>query len=302
MRRIFLFVFVSFVFEVSAIKIVETQPVFPVLVNSPDNPVLCLTITGCSNERFCLNFSFSGNLPVSDVQSLRLYGSNAKGKIDLHDLLAITTEIDKDISIWIPSPKRDTTIIWCTLTLCPEASIDRFVKLSCTNTQCKKNTVLQNLRLGLAIRQTGQDGIHTSRIPCLATTCNGTLIAAFDARHENSHDLQGDIDIAVRRSYDGGQTWRPLQTVLDMKTWGNLPERYNGVSDACILVDPNNDNVFIAALWMHGILDEKTGQWVKGLTKDSTRWSHQWRGCGSQPGLDVYHSSQLIIYCCPLKV
>ena len=39
------------------------------------------------------------------------------------------------------------------------------------------------------VRQQGQDGVHTYRIPGLATTKQGTLIAVFDNRNKNSVDL-----------------------------------------------------------------------------------------------------------------
>ena len=107
--------------------------------------------------------------------------------------------------------------------------------------------------------------------------------------------MQGNIDIALNRSNDGGVTWEPTQIVLDMKEWGGLPEKFNGVSDACILVDENSGTIYVAGLWMHGILDGKSGKWVEGLTKDSTRWIHQWLAKGSQPGLGVKETSQFII-------
>ena len=75
------------------------------------------------------------------------------------------------------------------------------------------------LRVGLALRQKMQDGVHTSRIPGLITTSQGTLIALYDARWERERDLQGDIDICINRSTDGGRTWGPMQQVLDMGSW-----------------------------------------------------------------------------------
>mgnify|MGYP002243976521 CR=1 FL=1 len=102
---------------------------------------------------------------------------------------------------------------------------------------------------------------NTSRIPGIATSKNGTLLAVYDARYDTSRDLQGNIDIALNRSFDGGETWQPMQVVLDMKTWGGLPEKYNGVSDACILVDEKTGDIYVAGLWMHGVLDRNTGKW-----------------------------------------
>ena len=80
-----------------------------------------------------------------------------------------------------------------------------------------------------------------------------------------------------------------------MKEWGNLPEKYNGVSDACILVDEKTGAIYVAGLWMHGVLDAHSGKWVEGLTKDSTRWIHQWIAKGTQPGLDVKETCQFLI-------
>lgn len=151
------------------------------------------------------------------------------------------------------------------------------------------------LRVGLALRQKMQDGVHTSRIPGLITTSQGTLIALYDARWERERDLQGDIDICINRSTDGGRTWGPMQQVLDMGSWGRLPERYNGVSDGCILVDENTGDIYVAGLWMHGVLDPENGKWVKNLNDTSTDWNHQWRSFGSQPGYDVKQSSQFLI-------
>lgn len=151
------------------------------------------------------------------------------------------------------------------------------------------------LRVGVAVRQHKQDKVDTYRIPGLATAKDGTLLAIYDARHESSRDLQGDIDICLNRSLDGGQTWEPMQTILDMKEWGGLPEKYNGVSDANILVDENTDDIFVAGLWMHGVLDGKTGKWMNGLTQDSTHWIHQWHSKGSQPGIGVKETCQILI-------
>lgn len=120
-------------------------------------------------------------------------------------------------------------------------------------------------------------------------------MSVFDARHDSSRDLQGNIDIGLSRSHDAGATWLPMQVVLDMKRWGNLPEKYNGVSDACILVDEKKGTIYVAGLWMHGVLDGQSGKWVEGMTQDSTRWIHQWVDKGSQPGLGVKETCQFLI-------
>lgn len=149
-------------------------------------------------------------------------------------------------------------------------------------------------RIGVAVRQHMDDGVHTYRIPGLATTNAGTLLGIYDARRESSRDLQGHMDIGLSRSTDGGATWEPMRIALDMGEWGDLPEKFNGVSDACILVDENSDNIFLAGLWMHGVINEE-GQWVENLTAESDAWNHQWRNKGSQPGFGVKQTSQFLI-------
>ncbi|MBQ4287815.1 MAG: exo-alpha-sialidase [Bacteroidales bacterium] len=151
------------------------------------------------------------------------------------------------------------------------------------------------LRTAIALRQNGQDGVDNCRIPGLAITPKGTIIAIYDARRERNRDLQGDIDICYNRSTDGGRTWSEMKVAMDMGEWGGLPQKYNGVSDPCILVDENTGDIYISACWMHGVIDEKTGKWIEGLTKESTAWNHQWRTNGTHPGYDVKQSSQWMV-------
>ena len=151
------------------------------------------------------------------------------------------------------------------------------------------------LRTAVALRQKGQDGVDNCRIPGLAITPKGTIIAIYDARRDRNRDLQGDIDICYNRSTDGGRTWSEMKVAMDMGEWGGLPQKYNGVSDPCILVDEDTGDIYISACWMHGVIDEKTGKWVEGLTEESSAWNHQWRKNGTLPGYDVKQSSQWMV-------
>ena len=174
------------------------------------------------------------------------------------------------------------------------------INANCESIVTDKGTVVSDnsnkngLRVGLALRQHQDDNVHTYRIPGLATTTNGTLLATYDVRRDSGRDLQGDIDIGVSRSTDGGNNWEPMKIALDRGTWGNLPEKFNGISDACILVDDNSNTIFIAGLWMYGVLDDE-GKWIENLTEDSTSWNHQWRGKASQPGFNVKQTCQFLI-------
>ena len=118
-------------------------------------------------------------------------------------------------------------------------------------------------RLGVSVRNHGDDGVDSYRIPGLATTPEGTLIAVYDIRWNFSQDLVDDIDVGMSRSTDGGLTWSPMVSVLDMGEWGGLPEGQNGVGDPAVLVDRNTGEIIVAGTWTHGH-GGKTGWWSAG--------------------------------------
>ena len=154
------------------------------------------------------------------------------------------------------------------------------------------------------LRKAGDDGVHTYRIPGLATTPKGTLIAVFDLRHKHGGDLPADIDVGAMRSTDDGATWSPVRRILDYDA--SVPgSQGNGVGDPAILVD-RDGTIFVAALWSKGrrawngsgpgMTPDETGQFV--LTKstdDGVTWSPPinittqvkdpgWRLCFNGPG------------------
>lgn len=127
-------------------------------------------------------------------------------------------------------------------------------------------------KLGIALLQHAQNNIHTYRIPGLVTTEKGTLIAVYDMRHDNSEDLQGNIDVGMSRSTDGGQTWHDTDVIIDMGEYGRKPEKLNGVGDPSILYDKKTNTLWVAALWAHG-MSEKKKIWResgKGLALNQT--------------------------------
>ena len=103
------------------------------------------------------------------------------------------------------------------------------------------------------VRNAGDDGVAAYRIPGIVTTPKGTLIAVYDMRYRDSYDLQGDIDIGMSRSTDGGATWEKMKVIMDMGEWGGLPDELNGIGDPSILVDDNTGKVFVVAVWTHGL-------------------------------------------------
>lgn len=108
-------------------------------------------------------------------------------------------------------------------------------------------------RFGVSVRDAGQDGVFGYRIPGIVTANDGTLVSVFDIRRSTTGDLQENIQIGVCRSHDGGRHWDAMQTAMDMRSTGFLPDSQNGTGDPSILVDPSTGYLYIMALWTHGI-------------------------------------------------
>jgi len=287
------------------VEVSLTSPVLPVLTGKEFNPVQKIALIRQQPGDYTLEkvvLSLKGTTDIGDITKVTLFGANEKGLPDTGVTVgeAVLQGTMATFTDHFPVT-GDTLTLWVTVTLKEEIDLTHRIGIQCSEIVTDKGRLrlpdsdAQPLRTGVALRQHGQDGVHTSRIPGLATSKKGTLLAIYDARYESARDLQGHMDIALNRSFDGGRTWDPMQVVLDRKEWGGMPEKYNGVSDACILVDDRTGDIYVAGLWMHGLLDAETGKWVEGLTADSTRWLHQWRAKGSQPGFGAKETSQFLI-------
>ena len=55
------------------------------------------------------------------------------------------------------------------------------------------------------------------RIPSLVTSKNGVLLAFAERRIGTAHDYGHDSEQCLRRSFDNGKTWGPIQTILSEK-------------------------------------------------------------------------------------
>lgn len=90
-----------------------------------------------------------------------------------------------------------------------------------------RNVLLLQLLLGSAVSleaadrlelvdvfTAGTEGYHTYRIPALAVTRSGVLLAFCEGRKTSREDL-GDNDLMLKRSSDAGRTWSKLQLVYE---------------------------------------------------------------------------------------
>lgn len=151
------------------------------------------------------------------------------------------------------------------------------------------------------VYQSGTDGYHTYRIPALVVTRPGTLLAFCEGRKTGRGD-HGDLDLVLKRSTDGGQTWSPQQLVHE--EGGTAPIT---IGNPCPVVDQdtgtvwltfcrNNDRVFVT----HSVDDGQT--WaapieITGSVKDAA-WG--WYATGPGHGIQLRrgrHAGRLVVPC-----
>lgn len=312
-RKIVLYCLIICMFPVvvCAQQITQQRYNVPVLKLKKDNPIARIHIHIDSASKSVqlseMSFSTTGTTELKDLKQLRLYYAGADSgyrNLGSVDKMQLTGSADKFAPKLVMKADQSLSpgdhYFWLSAELNDNASLSHTIAINAVSAVLngKSNKIggqskLQQ-RTGIALRQHNQDSVHTYRIPGLATAKDGSLLAVYDVRRESGRDLQGNIDIGVSRSTDGGKTWLPMQIAIDMQTWGGLPQKFNGVSDANILVDKNTGTIFIAGLWMHGVLNEQ-GKWIEGLNEESKDWNHQWKAKGSQAGFDVKQTAQFMI-------
>lgn len=106
----------------------------------------------------------------------------------------------------------------------------------------------------------GQDGYHTYRIPSLAVTTRGTLLAFAEGRKQTSGDA-GDIDLLLKRSLDQSQTWEATQTV-----WDDGP---NTCGNPCPVVDRETGAIWVLLTWNRG--DDAEHEIIAQQSQDTRR-------------------------------
>lgn len=79
------------------------------------------------------------------------------------------------------------------------------------------------------------------RIPALAVTNSGTIIALSDDRHNTGYDVGqgGKLDVLMRRSQDGGNTWTAPVKLADSDRFPAI----KGFGDASIVADSKSSRV-----------------------------------------------------------
>ncbi|MCI5956398.1 MAG: exo-alpha-sialidase [Clostridiales bacterium] len=84
----------------------------------------------------------------------------------------------------------------------------------------------------------GYQGAGNFRIPVPLRTLKGTLLVAFDKMFHGPQDHPNRIQLVMRRSEDGGQTWKHAQTLV------RFPGNAQAI-DSCMVQDRDTGRIFL---------------------------------------------------------
>lgn len=249
------------------------EPTTPLLINRQNNPYYELKINPKTAGETLKNIE----VKITNskyVKALTLYytgtqsmaaGYTSEGKFDNPSYTIKKCEITelKNGKIVFDVDQKlfsSNNYFWIGVTLDPSTPMTEKIDLDLENVTVTGTGAVVSYkgedkarRVGVSVRNAGDDGVSAYRIPGIVTTKKGTLIAVYDIRRNSSVDLQEDIQVGVSRSFDGGKTWQPMQVAIDMRGYGVLPDAQNGVGDPAILVDDKTGDIYVIGLWSHGI-------------------------------------------------
>jgi len=156
----------------------------------------------------------------------------------------------------------------------------------------------------------GRDGYHTYRIPSLIVSAKGTVLAFCEGR-KNGRGDSGDIDVVLRRSFDHGATWQPMQIVAD--------DGPNTIGNPCPVVDRERGTIWLPLTRNLGEdaepqIMKRTSKgtrevWAARSTDDGATWSRpveitaackapDWTWYATGPGVGIQlKTGRLVIPC-----
>ncbi len=160
----------------------------------------------------------------------------------------------------------------------------------------------------------GTKEYHTYRIPALAVTTRGTVLAFCEGR-KNSRSDSGRIELLVKRSEDAGRNWGPQQIV-----WA---DGGNTCGNPSPVVDRDTGTIWLLMTWnrgddhekdinartsrdtrrifvTHSTDDGKTWSPPREITVDVKRTNWTWYATGPGHGIQIEqgpHKGRLVIPC-----
>lgn len=301
---IYLALFAQTVFANDTLYIREQQ--IPILLDRADNVLCMMRISAQKGDVLnLLTIQFSKETSLDAIQTVRLYyagteaperngshfnpanyiSSHTPGKTRMANPSYSVkqdeaTHIKNNVTLHSEQPLlKGTNYFWVSIQMKPQASLQS--KISFSLPQALINSQPATIawqgkaetprRVGIGVRQAGDDGSAAYRIPGLVTSNRGTLLGVYDIRYNSSVDLQEKVDIGISRSTDKGQTWEPMRIAMTFGETGGLPHAQNGVGDPSILVDEKTNTIWIVAAWTHGMGNRRAwNNSMPGMTPDET--------------------------------
>jgi sialidase-1 len=155
----------------------------------------------------------------------------------------------------------------------------------------------------------GDNGVFLYRIPSLLVTPKGTLLAFAEARIEKGDD-HGHIETVLRRSFDGGRTWTPIQVVAK--------DGVHAVQNPTAAIDRESGTIWLLLIRTDAVTlttqedissteTRARSLWVTHSKDDGASWSEpedisesiypvDWRSCVVGPGTGIQlESGRLLI-------
>ena len=160
----------------------------------------------------------------------------------------------------------------------------------------------------------GEEGYHTFRIPSLLVTRRGVVLAFCEGRKRSASDT-GEVDLVLKRSVDGGNTWSKLQVVWrdPTQTCGN----------PCPVLESTTGTVHLLMTWNRGsdsesaIIAQQSQDtrrvYVSESSDDGETWSRPreittevkpthwtWYATGPGAGIQIEHgpkAGRLVVPC-----
>ena len=253
-----------------------TEVTTPVMINREFNPLIGLNIISDDSDELSAVLITLEGTKAEDIAEISIYRSLIDekkqtaylGNDDPTEKLGTATSDKfrkgKAIIKCEGSLKAGDNHLWLSVKPTKEASLSRFIELKVvaikTASDKKKVDAIAKQRIGIAItyprfetdilKPETDKVLQTrtskfSRIPGLTRTRRGTLVAVFDNRYGHNGDLPADIDVGVRTSTDGGQTWSRHTTCIAAR---DIPDIGRGVGDPAILIDKKTNRIWVAAL------------------------------------------------------
>ena len=275
--------------------------VYPIMKRAHFNPVMGVEIkTGGSTDPKSLDKVTLKVDNPDNVESVTIRTGNDKGMDFSHSVVfgsatpnadgSVTVECNGQVPsgqsyLWVDVKPTEQCLVGGTITFS-----DMVTTIDGTTYQAELEPVTQRVGYlvavpGEAVQNQTAGGERDSiafRIPGLIRSKSGALVGCFDARYTHEGDLCADIDVAVVRSTDGGQTWTKPYVGMDAGPGGN-----NGCGDPCIVQDKTG-RIWMQALACHfsggaslwtsktGFDPKSTGQWEMTYSDDDGKtWAKE---------------------------